>query len=225
MKNTPFSSMQWLMLRSSAAILCILTIGSARISAQNSIARHHISINAGLSMVNSSNLGITTFIEGDGYISDRSDFKRYPAIQLNYDYAILRWLSAGAALSTQIFRTEYSVYKGTPGLAIYLNEYTFSHTDTRQLYRNNVALRILFHYVNTKRVDAYSGLRAGYTFWRESRSNSESDLIIRTMYATDILPQLVLFGCRVYFTDHFGVNSELCLGSPHYLSAGFNYRF
>jgi len=37
--------------------------------------------------------------------------------------------------------------------------------------------------------------------------------------------QLVAFGMRGYFTDNFGANVELGIGSPHFISMGLNYRF
>ncbi len=70
----------------------------------------------------------------------------------------------------------------------------------------------------------YSGLRLGYTFWINISTEETSYKRVDTPVFLYV-PQLVLFGCRVYFMDNFGVNSELCLGSPNYFAAGFNYRF
>ncbi len=116
MNNTAFKCTKSLMLRSVAAIVCVLTVGIAHVSAQDDFARHNLTINAGLSIVKwSVTGGLPASGSFDKLYTERTDFRSHPAIQFNYDYAVLRWLSTGVALSTQIFDVSYNVYEQIPG--------------------------------------------------------------------------------------------------------------
>ncbi len=223
MNKPTFRCTKSVVLRSAASIMCILTAGIARVSAQDEFARHNFTINAGSSLVK---VAVKTGMDATYYRNThetgtfRSEFTSYPAIQLNYDYATMKWMSVGVALSTQIFDITYKVNEYNQALG----EYYIADTYNTHVYRNNIGMRILFHYINNGTVDTYSGLRLGYTFWSPD-SGTENAFKGSDLPKTSSIPQVVLFGCRVYFTDNFGANTELCIGPPSYFAAGFNYRF
>ena len=93
-----------------------------------------------------------------------------------------------------------------------------------KLTRVNCAFRALFHYANSGKYDLYSGFRLGYTKWKLSAEYSELFKAQEFKYGT-VAPQVILFGFRGYFTDHFGAGGELCIGPPYFLAASVNYRF
>lgn len=210
-------------MRTAVIVICLFCAGITHVWAKDEFARHNFTANVGFSLVKSA---VKTGIDATYYRNTyntgtfRSEFVSYPAIQLNYDFAILKWLSTGVALSTQIFDITYKVNDYNPEL----DQYYVTDTYTTQVYRNNAGLRLLFHYVNNSRVDTYSGFRLGYTFWSPD-SGTKKAFRGTDLPKTSSIPQIVMFGCRVYLTDNFGMNTELCIGPPNFLAAGFNYRF
>ncbi len=156
-----------------------------------------ICVNAGLSLV-----GDFFNVAGNGSISN------LPAFQLTYDYHLAKWFSLGFAGSYQLMSIDYTSYQNN-------------------ISRINFALRPLFHYGSFKRIDMYSGLRIGYTMWKATSNNPNPNYDPTSVISGSLgnfAPQLILYGLRVYFSDHIGANLELGIGAPHYFSAGLNYR-
>lgn len=179
--------------------------------AQNDSTRNTITINAGASMAG---LIVKALNYGDSISADA-----HLAIQANYDYCLKKWFSLGLASSYQQYRLTYS---NTEVLRDKYNILDGSVSST--LTRANLAARVLFHYGNSGRVDMYSGARIGVTKWSLEADALEPFHVAKIKYMM-FAPQLVLFGFRGYFTEHFGANTELCIGAPHYISAGLNCRF
>ncbi len=189
----------------------MFSVSSCILSAQNDSIRHTVSVNAGASLAG---VVIRFFDVNDSILT-----ASYPVAQLNYDFGVKKWFSLGLATSYQQFNltyTDYHFFDESYGL--------ISQNISAKLSRINIAARALFHYGNSGNVDMYSGVRLGYTQWKLTTDYSEvfkpEDFKLG-LFA----PQLVLFGFRGYFTEHIGAGAEFCIGSPHYLSAGLNYRF
>lgn len=123
----------------------------------------------------------------------------------------------GAAVSYQVMGYEYTDYGS--------NNEDFKTT----IYRSNFAIRGLFHYGNNDMLDMYSGVRFGMTNWtfKTDYDGADYDVEQDVSFSNGTLgaPQLILFGIRGYFYENWGANLEFAIGSPHYLSIGFNYRF
>lgn len=139
-------------------------------------------------------------------------YSSIPVMQLSYDYMITDFLSAGAAGSYQ--------------------QYKFSdNTGKIVLKRMNFALRALFHYGKSDKLDMYSGIRLGMTNWGFSYDVDSGDPTLAALEGSDSLtgihfsPQLVAFGIRGYFTDNIGANIEFAVGAPYFMMGGINYRF
>ncbi len=141
-----------------------------------------------------------------------SGYSSVPVMQLSYDYMITDFLSAGAAGSYQ--------------------QYKFSDNDGEIiLKRTNFALRALFHYGKSDKLDMYSGIRLGMTNWGLDYDVQTNDPTLKALEGSNNLtgfhfsPQLVAFGIRGYFTDNIGANMEFAIGAPYYMMGGINYRF
>ncbi len=190
--------------------LVVLLISSSIIFAQNDDHKLVFSANAGFSLVGG-------LIGGSSIDSDVT-YSSYsiPAFQVNADYGIAKFFSAGVGVSYQMMGMNYTDYG--------VNADNFS-TDIKRL---NIGLRALFHYANSGRLDMYSGVRLGTTIWGiDVDGNIEgydyNDYILFDN-ATTFAPQLILFGFRGYFTENLGANFEIGIGAPHFLSAGLTYR-
>ncbi len=134
-----------------------------------------------------------------------------PAMQLTYDYMVTDFLSAGAAASFQQFKFSD-------------NEASFT------IKRMNFAVRALFHYGKSDKLDMYSGIRLGMTNWGYKIDVPTNDPTLTALQDSKLsgfgfAPQLVAFGIRGYFTDHIGANVEFAIGAPYYMTGGVNYRF
>lgn len=194
-------------------VSCLLLMLPISIMAQSEECPYQstLSLNAGFSMVGS-------LIDAQDYTDD-TDVKSYsyPAIQLTYDYNIEKWFSVGLAASYQMMGIEYS------------NWGTGNENFKTDIKRLNVAFRPLFHYGNTGRIDMYSGLRIGLTNWTIDVETDDPDYDyeddVTFSEGINFSPQLILYGIRGYVTDNIGLNMELAIGSPHYITLGFNYRF
>jgi len=193
-------------------IICFFIVGKS-VNAQD--YKSTICINGGESLVRDLFQSINT-VSG----SSISTFS-FPAIQLSYEYSVVNWFSVGLALSSQ-------------NLGLNINNWLESANGITYNWQINVnrfnyALRALFHYGKFKRIDMYSGLRIGFTHWTISTSGSldpyfnVTSILVYSGYAV-FAPQIILYGIRFYITDHIGLNTELCFGSPYYWSYGLNYR-
>ncbi len=181
--------------------------------AQNADHKSTISVNAGFSLVGKL-LDVANTVSST--VTDGPKSTSIPALQVTYDYGIVNWLSIGGAFSYQMMKSD------VPSMDLSGNLYTY----TDKINRMNVAARVLFHYANSGRVDLYSGFRMGMTNWSFSTDNTDNTYNVSDYWGlkNNFAPQVILFGLRAYITDNLGVNSEFCVGAPHYFSAGLSYR-
>ncbi|PLX24240.1 MAG: hypothetical protein C0599_02895 [Salinivirgaceae bacterium] len=197
-------------MRTLSIAIAIMLFGLSNVFAQNEEYKSTVTVNTGFSLVGNL-LNIET--------SADTDFNTYslPAFQATYDYGLAKWFSIGVAGSVQFMGVEYNDYQG------------MGDSFKTSITRTNFALRGLFHYGNDDKLDMYSGVRMGFTNWSISTDydnpdyDADSELSISQGFGA--APQVVLFGVRGYFNNNIGVNMEVCVGSPHYLSLGVNYRF
>lgn len=194
------------------SILLLSAVFSFNAFSQNEDYKSTICVNAGFSLVGALLDASNTVTSMD---TEDPKSSSLPAIQLTYDYGLAKWFSMGAAFSYQKMSSDVYTYDGT-------NTYTY----TDDIKRMNFAVRMLFHYANSGRVDLYSGLRFGMTNWSFSSDNPDSSYDVGDYWDlnNNFAPQVILFGIRGYFTEHLGMNSEICVGAPHYFSIGLNYR-
>ena len=188
--------------------ILIITVAAILFASTNSYAQDYkstVSADAGISLVGRLISLVVNVDTVGGYSS-------VPVMQFSYDYMITDFLSAGVAGSYQ--------------------QYKFSDNSGKiVLKRMNFALRALFHYGKSDKLDMYSGVRLGMTNWGFDYDVPESDPTLDALQGSTNLtgfhfsPQLVAFGIRGYFTDNIGANLEFAIGAPYYMMGGVNYRF
>lgn len=160
-----------------------------------------------------------SFIGSDVYSEDDTDndisANVTPVIQLMYDYSLNKRFSVGAAFSTQATFLNYKNYGD--------DQINFRKT----VFLNNYALRGLFHYGLKYKIDMYTGIRAGVMDYVLSIDTDEYNerLSTDTNTSKSVKPSLqyILFGARGKLTDHLGLNTEICLGQPYFISLGLTY--
>jgi len=196
-------------------LISIFVLGISNKSfSQNMDHRSTISANVGVSL-------IATILEAaiatDENGASREGITHIPAVQFNYDFAVLKFLTVGGGISYESI--------SLTGTGTDANGVTYTANVSASVM--NFAARALFHYANSGRLDLYSGVRMGYEvagFSASITDGTESAYTPPANYGF-MAPQLVLFGFRGYFTDNFGASAELAIGWPHFFTVGLNYRF
>jgi hypothetical protein len=202
-------------------ILIVLVLFVNISTAQNEEYKSTVCVNAGFSMA-------SFFIKLRNAVADFGKPKStsYPALQVTYDYGLAKWLSMGVAGSYQMMEVSSFTYINDSLLFNYSGPSNDNVSYKDDLTRLNVAVRALFHYSNSDKIDLYSGIRFGMTNWKSTTNNSNKDYDALDTWGTrnNFATQIVLFGMRGYFTNHFGMNMEFAIGAPHFFSIGLNYR-
>lgn len=145
-----------------------------------------------------------------------------PAFQISGDYYASKIISVGAAVSYQQFGIDFKDYNYQVGNTIQTASFKATLT------RTQIGARILFHFYNEKRLDCFSGVRIGPTIWQVGVSYPDPSISQDDLFKIKggfIGVQVLYFGLRGYFTENFGMNFELAVGSPYFASAGLNFRF
>jgi hypothetical protein len=189
-------------------------------NAQNMDYRSTISVNAGLN-------AISLF---PGLVNSASDetgvkLSATPSFQVSYDFALAKWFSLGAAGS---FNTVKSTGTG------------FSYTDTEtgktgvgnydyKGTRMTFAVRALFHYGNSDKLDMYSGLRVGIKRWNNTLTATGTLKDVLTPNGVwpslnGLNAQVIPFGLRYYVTNNLGLGFETAFGAPYFAALQVNYR-
>ncbi len=217
-------------------ILCLFSYAFA-VNAQNEDYRHVITVNTGFSIfgtvvdiIDDNNLSDIN-VEIDDNFDDISNLsgnlvgRSAPAFQINYDYGVEQWFSIGGGISYQAASAELNNLSYTREADNEIINLDFIRLDLNRLH---LGTRALFHYGNREKLDMYSGIRLGITNWVSNTEISDEDLLedfesgrfAGLTFAAQIIP----FALRGYVTDNIGLNFELGVGAPHYLSIGLNYR-
>ena len=146
-------------------------------------------------------------------------YKSFPGLSGTVDYGVTDRFSIGIAHFYQTFNIKWTGYTDSSG---------FVNTGDYHLRfnRQNTAIRALFHFGDNDDLDPYFGIRLGYSYWSHETNvtNVGTGFFNLDKAASHFWPQAI-FGIRYFFTPNIGVNSELALGFPYYLSAGLNVRF
>lgn len=200
-----------------AAVLLLAVSTPTTVHAQKYLGQTVIGANAGFSLVGSLMRGIFN-------VTDRAivglDSRVTPGISGTVDVGLSPRFSLGGAYFIQVATMNFSSYTDTAGF-VHNGDYFFRAT------RNNFGVRALFHFGDEDDFDPYFGVRIGMARWT-TKSNVDGyedlGLFDATFFRNRVLPQ-VLFGVRYFFLPFLGVNAEIAIGFPYYLSAGVNFRF
>ncbi len=212
--------------------------------AQNGDFRNVVSANIGLNVFGSAAGSLDGNTNTNEAQYKYGKFTAGPTFQLAWDYGVVKWFSIGVAGSYNRAKYAYEdvQYKGEK-----LGTVNFVAG------RTTLSIRPLFHYGNANNWDFYSGFRLGAGFWSAKLSLDANDDLamqlvakidedlagyvpgfIRKRLVNDVgaragfvapVVQFVPIGVRGYFNDHIGLNAELAVGSPYFLTGGVNYRF
>jgi hypothetical protein len=143
---------------------------------------------------------------------------------ITYDYRIFKWFSVGAAFSIQkMGGTFYDFhYKDFDDVLKYINV-------NYDVTRLNFAVRPLFHYGNSPKLDMYSGFRMGMLSSSVALNAEVPGLVKQDIFkfglGRRVCFQMVGFGIKYYITKNIGINTEIAIGAPYFLSGGLNVRF
>ncbi len=195
-------------------LIFIIAISVLNLSNNSIFAQEYkstVGIDAGVSIVG---VAIRAVAYSEGKTASDYKYSSTPVLQLTYGYMLTKNISVGVAGSHQ--------------------EYKFSIPDgsvAAEIKRSNFAIRGLFHYGSSDRIDMYSGVRLGYTIWGTDVKTTDPTLkptlktLEKNYLGKRFAAQLVAFGIRGYFTKNIGAHAEFSIGSPYYLVAGLNFRF
>ncbi len=213
--------------------LSLLFSLSFGVMAQNADFKSNLSVNAGLTVIGAGfktldgkNFEDFADVTSETEISDvQGAFsgRATPAIQINYDYAVAKWFSIGGGVSFQSLGFDVSDFAYTNDET---NERTTASAISADINRFNVAVRALFHYGNSNRVDMYSGFRIGATRYGlkvETTNQSIKDDLGTGFMLPSV--QIIPFALRGYVTENIGISFETAILGPHALALGLNYRF
>ncbi|MFK7951084.1 MAG: outer membrane beta-barrel protein [Saprospiraceae bacterium] len=142
------------------------------------------------------------------------------ALQATYDYALSKRFSLGLAYSNQVFSEVNSAYSSNFSDSISVPNQDYNAA----INRNNIAIRLLWHYVQNEHFDIYAGLRYGLTITTSKYDFTPQNTTSKNT-ETDFTSIQLALGWRYYINDNIGLSVEAALGKPHFLSIGANYRF
>jgi hypothetical protein len=148
------------------------------------------------------------------------DVKSVPTIALTFDHALTDNFSIGLAAAYQNVSAEFT--------NTYFDDNSNSQTETAKttLSRINIAIRPLFHYGKSDKLDMYSGLRVGYLFRNVTvESDDPNGVYLEEFDGNRFALGLVPFGMRYFFSDNLGINMDLQIGTPYVVSGGIAFQF
>lgn len=167
---------------------------------------------------------VGAILTGAFNVSDRAiegfDARVTPGISSTIDVGLAPRFSMGGAYFIQVATAEWSSYTDTSGV-VHTGDYFFRAS------RHNFGVRALFHFGDNDDFDPYFGVRIGmarWTFKNNIEGGDDVGLFDETFFRNRVLPQAI-FGVRYFFLPFLGVNAEIAVGFPYYLSTGINFRF
>ncbi len=166
------------------------------------------------------------YLEQD-YNNDTIDYvsNAKVALQAHFDYFTNKKISIGVQSSIQNFKVfvnswDFESKSGTPR--------TVENVSVN-MNRVYVGARILLHYKNTKKLDVYSGIRAGAVYWSKKFSiddnEFEKEFEVEFPFNTRQSIGIIALGSRVKFTPEIAANIELNIGAPYLFAFGASYTF
>jgi hypothetical protein len=208
--------------------IILLTILFIKVNAQNQQNEKVIGIQTGISWTGIlfNNLTLDKLkldYKGINLSAESFDANSSAALGVSFDFGISNMISIGGLYARQPISGEIGSYS-------WVNLKGENKTETIQFnaVRNNITILPKIHYnLNNDKIDLYSGLRVGYTFWNvdfianDPNFNVFEKIIPRGRPSIGIIP----IALRYYITDNLGVNVEPALGAPYVASIGAQYRF
>ncbi|HEV7231202.1 MAG TPA: hypothetical protein VGO45_07740 [Bacteroidia bacterium] len=153
----------------------------------------------------------------------------YPAGVVNVDWSWKERLSIGGCFSWQEIGYRFNNYNYTPsGSSIQSNPVLINWVDTYDRY--NLAVRLLYQFVQTKDFQMYFGVRGGYTWWSRRSTNPDPFYNFDPyneyshIFITPVSIQSVM-GMRYFFNETIGINAEVGIGAPYALLLGVTGKF
>ncbi|MGQ0828542.1 MAG: hypothetical protein ACT4ON_09125 [Bacteroidota bacterium] len=203
-------------------ILVIVSLLTNSLFAQKKLGESVITAGAGLSMIGVSSSMVVNGGQGT------HELKVSPAFSGHYDVGLATFFSLGFAATHQTFKLyyHYNVYNAA-GESV--TEY---YVD--KLARTNYGLRAMFHFGENEKIDMYAGPRIGYTIWNISTNNPDTAFVVennqnwalRTSVKSNVgYTVQALFGMRFFFNKYVGINYEVSIGAPTFLTVGINGKF
>lgn len=148
------------------------------------------------------------------------EVKSVPTIAFSFDHSLTDNFSIGVAGAYQNVSGEFT--------NTYFDENFDSQTETAKttISRINLAIRPLFHYGSSDKLDMYSGLRVGYLIRNVTiDSDDPNGDFLGDLDGNRFALGLVPFGFRYFFTDNLGMNMDLQIGTPYVVSGGIAFQF
>jgi opacity protein-like surface antigen len=206
--------MKKIMLYAAAVLLLGFVVTPQRASAQKYQGQVVVGANGAFSLVG---LVMTTTFNSLGYVQGLTT-STTPGLSGTVDFGVTDRFSIGIAHFYQSANAKWNTYQDTNGV---IQAGDFHYRVTRQ----NTAIRALFHFGDNDDVDPYFGVRLGYSYWKGTSNVADIDQLLDFgRFGSHFWPQAI-FGIRYFFIPNFGVNTEVALGFPYYLSVGLNARF
>ncbi|MEY4604382.1 MAG: hypothetical protein RIT43_1674 [Bacteroidota bacterium] len=139
----------------------------------------------------------------------------YPLLNVQLDHTIIERFSLGIAYAHVKFSTNQT------GL---IND-TLYHAKV-SLSKQNIGIRLLYHFNPNETFDVYTGGRIGYSVRRGNYeiTNDFGDDKAVPLFAKNKGTLQFIFGIRNYFNNFFGLNFEICLGAPYFLNGGVCFK-
>lgn len=148
--------------------------------------------------------------------------KNIPSVQLAVDYGLNNWFSIGAAISYQQIGLNLDdvSYIDSTGMSV-------SENVESRFTRFSAAIRPLFHYANSDRLDMYSGLRIQYYAgnYEDNSENPDVETVLDFPTKKGFGVGIVAYGIRYFVTDNIGIGWELNIGRPYVTNISVNARF
>lgn len=224
-------------------ILLFLLLIFRQSYSQNAEYKNTLCLNMGFSLVG----GVMNIMEIYGKEDWTVSAWRQPAFGFTYDHGTRKWFSVGFAFSTQ--QMGFKLKEDTFIVDVNQQKVPVILNVGININRLSFSFRPMFHYANKGNWDLYSGFRVGLTIWHLNVSSDQPDLglgsylkinewmnkklnldlanLLKKKTGFNITSygyQLVVFGARAHLVKNFGINAELCIGSPHFFSFGLTYR-
>ncbi len=197
-----------------ATVFTLAVVTPTQMAAQKYAGQTVIGVNGAFSLVGL--VITTTFNAIDGV--DGLSTNVIPGMNGTVDFGITDRFSIGIAHFYQSGTAKWTSYQDTSGV-MQTGDWHY------RLTRQNTALRMLFHLGDNDDLDTYFGIRLGMSYWSQSTNVPDAGSVIDLgVFGNKFWPQAV-FGVRYFFIPALGVNAELALGFPYYLSVGINFRF
>ncbi len=149
------------------------------------------------------------------------EYTSIPTIQVSSEYYFGKVFSLGFAAATQYHNVYISDFEYRIDTIDYNMDVAFGFR------RNNFGIITHFSYLNKEKINIYSGVRLGFSQYKFSVSNL-NNTIISNLNLFDFVwlsGQVTLIGVRAYILDNIGINSELSIGAPYFITLGAQYRF